>query len=97
MSLISISPTRHQILAGVISLTSLAASFGAAAAETAQTWTIKPGSAEDRLHESSGRQSDLQISRGRPSDRENAARVREERGNWSYQQWDEYARSLRGK
>jgi hypothetical protein len=97
MSLISISPTRYQILAGVIYLTSFAASFGAAAAETAQTWTIKPGSAEERLHESSGRQSDLQITRGRPSDRENAARVRDERSNWSYQQWDAYGRSMRGK
>ena len=97
MSPISISPTRRQILAGVVSLTSLAASFGAATAETAPTWTIKPGSVEERLHASSGRQSDLRIARGRPSDRENAARVRDERSNWSYQQWDEYARSLRGK
>jgi hypothetical protein len=97
MSLISISPTRHHILAGVIYLTSFAASFDAAAAETAQTWAIKPGSAEERLHESSGRQSDLQITRGRPSDRENAARVRDERSSWSYQQWDEYGRSMRGK
>jgi hypothetical protein len=97
MSLISVSPTRRQILAGVIYLTSFAASFGAAAAETAQTWTIKPGSAEERLHESNGRQSDLQIARNRPSQRELAAQVRDERSGWSIQQWDEYARSLRGK
>jgi hypothetical protein len=89
--------TRRQILAGVISLTALAAPFAATAAETAQTWTIKPGSAEERLHQSSGRQTDLQIARMRPSDRENAARARDERSNWSYEQWDAYARSLAGQ
>jgi hypothetical protein len=95
MSLNSIF-TRRQILAGVISLTALAAPLAAEATETAQTWTIQPGSAEERLHESNGRQTDLQIARMRPSNRENAARVRDERSNWTYQQWDAYARSMAG-
>ncbi len=96
MSIDSIS-IRRQILAGVISLTAFAAPFAAAADQTAQNWTIKPGSAEERLHESNGRQTDLQIARNRPSYREIAARVRDERSNWTYQQWDDYARSMRGK
>ena len=95
MSITSISTRRH-ILAGVIALTSFASPFAAAAAETAQTGTFQPNSAEERLHESNGRQTDLEIARGRLSQREVAARVRDERANWSYQQWDEYARSMRG-
>ena len=51
---------------------------------------------EERLHDSNGRQTDLQIARSRPSNREVAARVRDERSNWSYEQWDAYARSMRG-
>lgn len=95
MSINSLS-TRRQILAGVIALASVAAPF-AATAETAQPGTIQPGSAEQRLHESNGRQTDLQIARGRPSQREVAARVRDERANWSPEQWDAYGRSMRGK
>jgi hypothetical protein len=95
MSINSLSLTRRR-LAAVIALTSFA-SIGAAAAEPAQTWTIKSGSAEERLHASNGRQTDLQIARARPSNREVTARTRDERSNWSYQQWDDYARSMRGK
>lgn len=97
MSITSFLPARRHILAGVIALTSFAALAGAAAAETPQTWKINPGSAEERLHASNGRQTNLQISRSRPSQRELAAQVRDERSNWSYQQWDDYARSMRGK
>jgi hypothetical protein len=93
-----LSSTRRQVLAGVISLASLAALAGTAvAADSAQTATIKPGSVEERLHDSNGRQTDLQIARARPGDREVAARVRDARSNWSYEQWDAYARSMRGK
>jgi len=92
-----LSSTRGRILAGVISLIAVAAPFTATAMETAQTLTIKPGSVEERLHNSNSRQTDLQISRTRPSDRDAAARVRDERSNWSYEQWDAYARSMRGK
>ena len=97
MSMNSFLPSRRHILAGVIALTSFAALAGPAAAETSQTWTIKPGSAEERLHASSGRQTDLQIARARPSQRELAAQARDERSTWSYQQWDDYARTMRGK
>ena len=97
MSINSLSPTRRQIVAGVIYLTSFAASIGAAAAETAPAWTIKPGSAEEQLHTSNGHETDLQIARRRPSYREVAARVRDERSNWSAKQWDEYARSMPGQ
>lgn len=62
-------------------------------AETAQTWTIKPDSVEEGLHDSTGRKTDLQIARRRPSDREVAARVRDER-NWSFKQWDELCPAL---
>jgi hypothetical protein len=87
---------RRQILAGIIALTSLAAPFAATAAEMTQPGTVQPGPAEQRLHDSGGRRTDLQIARGRPSQREVAARVSDERANWSYQQWEEYARSMRG-
>jgi hypothetical protein len=96
MSINSVS-TRRQILAGAIALTSFATPFAAAAAEPALSGTVKPGSAEERLHESNGRQSDLQIARARPSQRDVAAQLRDERSGWSYQQWDDYARSMRGK
>jgi hypothetical protein len=97
MSIISLSPTRRQILASVIYLTSFAASIGAAAAETAPAWTITPGSAEEQLHTSNGRETEIQIARSRPSYRDVAARVRDERSNWSAQQWDAYARSMGGQ
>jgi hypothetical protein len=97
MSIKSLSPARRRFLAGAFYLGIFAATIGVAAAETAQTWTIKPGSAEERLHASSGRQTDLQIARARPSQRDVAAQVRDERSNWSYQQWDAYARGMRGK
>jgi hypothetical protein len=87
---------RRQILAGVIALTSFAAPFAATAAETAQAGTSQPNATEERLHESSGRQTDLQIARARPSQREVAQRIRDKRATWSQDQWDEYARSMRG-
>jgi hypothetical protein len=96
MSIPSLS-FRRPILAGLVSLAALAAPVAATAAEVQQTWAIKSGSAEERLHESSGRQTDLQIARVRPSNREIAARAQDERSTWSYEQWDAYARSLRGK
>lgn len=88
---------RRPILAGVFTLAALAAPFAAMAAEVSQPGTIQPGSVEERLHGSNGRQTDLQIARARPSNREVAARVRGERSTWSYEQWDAYARSMRGK
>jgi hypothetical protein len=84
---------RRPILAGVLSLAALAAPFAVTAAQA----QIKSGSVEERLHESNGRQTDLQIARERPSNREVAARVRDARSTWSYEQWDAYARSMRGK
>lgn len=92
MSIKSLS-FRRPILAGVLSLAALAAPFAATANEV----QIKPGSVEERLHESNGRQTDLQIARERLSNREVAARVRDMRSTWSYEQWDAYARSMRGK
>jgi hypothetical protein len=98
MSINALSSARRQILAGAFSLAAFAALAGAAAAaENQQSWTIKAGSVEERLHESNGRQTNLEIARGRLSDREIAARVRDERSGWSYAQWDAYARSMRGK
>jgi hypothetical protein len=92
----SLSSTRRQLFAAVIALTSIAASAGAASAQSYETSAIKPGSVEEQVHSSSGRQTDLQIARNRPTQREVAARVRDERSNWSYEQWDAYARSMRG-
>jgi hypothetical protein len=93
----SFSSTRRTLFAAVVALTSVAASVGVASAESYETSTIKPGSVEEQLHASSGRQTDLQIARNRPTQREVAARVRDERSAWSYEQWDAYARSMRGQ
>lgn len=98
MSINSLPSTRRQLLGAVIVLTALAASAGVVAAQPAQTWPIKPDSVEERLHDSNGRESDLQIARSRPSQLGEAARrMRDERSTWSIKQWDEYARSMAGQ
>jgi hypothetical protein len=94
MLLKPLSPARQRVFAALLALASLASAAGAAVAQPA---TIQPGSVEERLHSSSGRQTDLQIARTRPTQRDVAARVRDERSGWTYQQWDDYARSLRGQ
>jgi hypothetical protein len=89
----TLSTTRRQIFGTVIVLATIA-SIGMASAQHVQS---QPASAEEQLHNSSGRETDLQIARNRPTQRETAARVRDERSTWSYAQWDAYARSLRGQ
>jgi hypothetical protein len=86
---------RRRALASVISLASFAVSIGAAASEMPQVSAVNPASAQERLHASSGRETDRQIAQSRPNQREVAARVREERSTWSYEQWDAYGRSMR--
>jgi Ni/Co efflux regulator RcnB len=91
--------TRRQLLASVVALAALTAPLAATAADNTQalqTQTAQPSSIEERLHESTGRQTDLQIARSRPDIREVEARVRDERANWTPDQWDEYARTMRG-
>jgi hypothetical protein len=87
---------RRQVLASAIALAAFAMPFVATAEEKPQTETIQPRSAEARLHDSNGRQTDLQIARSRPDNRDVAARVRDECATWSPQQWDKYARSMHG-